>query len=118
MIKPASNEPFFKPKREFPKRSPGGFPVGPRTERRQKENRELNKLPLFVKNHCEIRIPGVCVKTIMLTWAHSKKSRFLVTSKDWQEAARCCLPCHDHIETLPHTEMKRLVTEAIKRRKL
>lgn len=106
--------PFFKPPRVFSKRGVNGFPIGPRTRRRQAENRKLNRLNI---RHCEIQIPNICVRNRMLTWAHSRKSRFLITSRDWQEAAKCCLPCHQYIEALPHKEMKRIVTEAIKRRK-
>jgi hypothetical protein len=108
-----SREPFFKEKREFPKRFGNGFPVGARTERRAKENAKLRKLDI---KHCEIRISPNCARNRMLTWAHSQKSRFLVTGADWQEAARCCLPCHDVIEALPHSEMKKCVCDAIRRR--
>lgn len=111
IAKPAG--PFFKEPRIFPKRGPNNFPIGARAERRAKENRELGKLDI---RRCEIRIPGVCVDRIMLTWMHSKKSRFLLTSKDWQEAARACQPCHQYGEDKGHKFMKRLVTEAIKRR--
>lgn len=109
-----STEAFFKPARQFPKRGPNGFPIGPRTERRASENRELNKLQI---RHCEIQISHNCARTSMLSWAHSQKSRFLVTKADWQEAARCCIPCHQEIEAMSHAEMKRLICEAIKRRK-
>lgn len=103
----------FKAPRTFPKRGINGFPIGPRTERRAKENAKLRKLKI---SRCEVRIKGICADRVMLTWAHSRKSRFLVTDKDWQEAARCCLPCHQHIEALSHNEMRRLVVEAIMRR--
>lgn len=49
----------------------------------------------------------------MLTWAHAQKSRFLVTDADWMEAARCCIPCHDHIEAFSHEEMAQVVRAAI-----
>lgn len=114
MIKPRSTVSFFKPPRVFGRRSVNGFPIGPRTERRAKENRQLAKLKI---TSCEIQVAGVCVRDRMLTWAHSRKSRFLLTSKDWQEAARCCLPCHQHIEALPHKEMHKLVVSAIKKRR-
>lgn len=117
MIKRREEGAFFKPPRNFCKRGPGNFPIGKQAKRRAAENRQLNKLPASVKNHCEVRIEGVCVKTIMLTWAHSQKTRFLTTSKDWQEAARCCLPCHDHIEALSHAQMKAIIVAAIQRRK-
>ena len=114
IIAPRSTDSFFKAPREFAKRGANGFPIGKRTKQRQAENAKLNKLEI---RSCEVRLPHRCVGSVMLTWAHSKKSRFLVTSKDWQEAARCCLPCHDFIESLPHSEMKRIVQEAIARRK-
>lgn len=114
MVKRQQEGAFFKPPREVKRRSANGFPIGKRTEKREAENRKLNRLKI---SECEIRIPGICVRHIMLTWAHSKKSRFLVLDRDWREAARCCLPCHDHIEALPHREMHRLVTAAIARRK-
>jgi hypothetical protein len=113
IVKP-QREAFFKPPREFKKRGVGGFPIGPRTERRAKENRELGKLKI---TRCEIRIKGICVDRIMLTWCHSLKSRFILDSKHWQEAARGCLPCHAYIEKLPHKEMAAIIRAAIKRRK-
>lgn len=114
IVKPAQTGAFFKPPREFKKRFPGGMPIGKQTERRAAENRQLAKHKI---NRCEIRIEGVCADNVMLTWAHSKKSRFLTTSKDWQEAARSCLPCHQHIEALPHKEMAAIILAAIKRRR-
>lgn len=106
---------FFKPERTFPRRSMNGFPIGKRTERRQSENKKLNKMLI---SRCEIRIPGVCVDRLFLTWMHSKKSRFILTDKDWQEAARACQPCHLFGESRGHKFMHALVTEAIAKRKL
>lgn len=114
IVKPPETGAFFKPPREFPKRSPGGFPIGRQRERRDAENRQLAKKHI---NRCEVRIEGICVDRIMLCWAHSKKTRFLTTSKDWQEAARCCLPCHQHIEALPHSKMRAIIVGAIHRRR-
>jgi hypothetical protein len=109
-----SNDAFFKPPREFKKRGPGGFPIGKRTKERAEANRDMNKQGI---RRCEIRIEGVCVGTIMLTWAHPTKSRYIVTKKDWRTAARCCLPCHQHIEALSHKKMKAIVLAAIAKRK-
>lgn len=105
--------PFFKPPREFKRRGVNGFPIGKRTEKRAKENRKLGKLGI---QHCEIRMPGICAGRRFLSWAHSQKARYLLTDKDWQEAARCCIPCHDTIEKMSHAEMKRIIREAIARR--
>lgn len=105
---------FFKEKRVFAKRMPNGFPVGKRTELRITHNIQLHKLGI---HRCEVMIGTRCTKTRFLTWAHSKKSRFLVTSKDWMEAARCCLPCHEVIEAMSHEKMAKIVRDAIARRK-
>lgn len=118
MIQPRNQESFFKPERTFAKRGANGFPIGKRTDKRAEMNRELNKLPDSVKKVCELRIKNACIGNRLLTWAHSQKSRFLTTDKDWKEAARSCLSCHRAIESMSHSEMKRLVTEAIKGRKL
>ena len=116
IVKPPETGAFFKPPREFPEAHPqaaslSGLGNGSGATR---ENRHLAKQKI---NRCEIRIEGICVDAIMLTWAHSQKTRFLTTSKDWQEAARCCLPCHQHIEALPHHKMCAIILAAIHRRK-
>lgn len=112
-----SYEPMWKEKRTFPARFPNGMPVGKRTLKRAEQNRELNKLPDSVKKHCELQISPNCTRTRLLTWAHSLKSRFILTDKDWQEAARACLPCHDVADSMKHSEMKALVLLAISKRK-
>ena len=84
--------------------------TGKRTKKRQAMNRRLNHLGI---NFCEIAISGTCVGSIMLSWAHSKKSRFLVTDEDWMEAARCCIPCHEKIEAMSHADMEAMVKKAI-----
>ncbi len=106
--------PNWKPERTFPKRFPNGFPQGRRTERRQKENAKLNNLGI---RHCELGISPYCYKTSGLTWCHSRKSRFLVTPEDWQDACRACLPCHSMAEEMSHADMFRAIRAAIARRK-
>lgn len=86
---------------------------GKRYDKRQAMNARLNKLGI---TRCEIGIrepKPICVGSIMLTWAHALKSRFLVTDEDWLRAARCCIPCHDFIEALPHGGMAAIVDRAI-----
>lgn len=119
MIK-APDGAFFKPKRVHPRRGANGFPIGPRTIRREKENAQLRKT--VKTKHCELgpvllEIYGFrgCTKRAT-NWAHSKKSRFLVTSRDYQEAAHSCLCCHDFVEPLGHKKMAAAVVAAIKRR--
>jgi hypothetical protein len=64
---------------------------------------------------CEIKLPG-CLRGWALSWAHSKKSRFLITDEDWMEAALACCECHKQVENMNHESMHRLVTEALGRR--
>lgn len=86
--------------------------VGPRTLKRQAMNRQLAKLGI---DHCEIRQPG-CWGRNSLTWAHSRKSRFLVTDTDWLTAARACLHCHRIIEQWSHMDMEAIVLYVIANR--
>jgi hypothetical protein len=119
-IKRQSDEAFFKPPREFPRRDAKGWPVGPQTKRREKENRKLNaSVPDSVKKVCETRIPGVCIGNRALTWSHAWKTRFNTTSALWQKAARSCLPCHQHCEEkMSHKERAAFIEAVIARRKL
>ena len=118
MVKRATDAPFFKEPRKFPARDAKNWPIGPRTKERQKQNAILNKLPPHIKNRCEIKLDG-CLVNKFLSWAHSKKSRFITTDQDWQEAARACGFCADALDhKMSHAEMRQRVTEAIKRRKL
>lgn len=112
-----SYAPMWKPKREFPKRFPSGFPHGPRTIKRQEQNKILNVRLPEIKKRCELNVSPHCTKVFSLSLAHSKKSRFITTDKDWQEAARSCLACHDVADSMSHAEMKRLILEAIAKRK-
>ncbi len=106
---------FFKEPRKFGPRFQNGFPVGKRTKERQRQNAKLRNLGI---RHCELGISPYCSKTSGLTWSHSRKSRFLVTPKDWQEAARCCAACHDLLDNhMGHAEMAKRVRDAISRRK-
>lgn len=91
--------------------------TGKRYKKRQAMNARLNKTAATLGiDRCEIKIEGRCVSRIQLTWAHALKSRFLLTDADWQRAARCCMPCHDFIESLSHGLMANHVDNAIARR--
>lgn len=125
MIKRRSDKAFFKPPREFPARSGNGkgFPIGPRTKARAAGNRELNKLSREITHRCELGQtglipPGVCIGDRMLQWCHAVKSRFIVTMKDWKQAARGCAACHDYVDHhCSHAKMKSIIEAAIARRK-
>lgn len=112
-IKPRQEGSFFKEPRKNVDRSPNGFPIGKRTKKRAAINHKLNKT-LHI-HECELKLHG-CWRIVKLTWAHTKKSRFLVTIRDWLTAARACIHCHDIIEALPHPEMKAIVEAAIAKR--
>jgi len=64
---------------------------------------------------CEIKLEG-CLRTFALSWAHSKKSRFLIEDSDWMEAALACPHCHGKIEAMSHEQMFEHVMKAIKAR--
>lgn len=95
-----------------------GLGIGKRTLKRRAMNARLKRM--FVENgypqECELKL-GKCQKTWALSWAHSKKSRFLITDEDWLEAALACQNCHNEIECLPHDQMKTIVIRAISSRK-
>ena len=65
---------------------------------------------------CELRYEGCWINNA-LSYAHSKKRRFICTEDDLREVALACVPCHQKIERLPHDEMERIVREVIERRK-
>lgn len=91
--------------------------AGKRTLKRRAMNRRIDAdLKARGIETCEIRIPGVCVRSILLSHAHSKKSRNIITDADWLEAALCCIPCHEKIELLKENEMGEIVRAAIARR--
>lgn len=94
----------------------GKLKAGKRTKKRIAMNARLKKMAEAKGIHqCEVRLDG-CLKTWALTWAHSKKSRFIVTDDEWMEAALACVHCHDKIEAMPHDQMYKIVTEAINNR--
>lgn len=64
---------------------------------------------------CELKLRG-CLVTWSLTWAHSKKSRFLITDDDWMTAALACVHCHDKVEEMSHEKMEAVILTAIVRR--
>lgn len=90
---------------------------GPRTKKRRAMNLRLKKLLLSLGiTACEIKLPG-CLRNFALSFAHSKKSRFLITEEDWMEAALACAACHDKLDNrMSHEEMNSLVKAAIANR--
>jgi len=55
----------------------------------------------------------VCYGTFALSFAHSKKRRFLQTEEDWREVALLCQPCHEKIEFSGHEEMYNAIIKII-----
>lgn len=90
--------------------------IGKRGRQRIAINRRLKAM--WVREgitSCELRLPG-CVRTFVMSAAHSKKSRYLITDEDWMTAALACCACHDQIEKLSHSAMESHVLTAIARR--
>ena len=64
---------------------------------------------------CELHWPHHCWHTEGLSWAHSKKRRF-IQGDEIYEVALLCPIAHDLAENLPHKEMYKLICEIIQRR--
>ncbi len=97
-----------------------------RTALRRNGKRSLKRLAMnarLKKRHaehgwpqtCELRLAG-CLKTWALSWAHSRKSRHLITEEDWMHACLSCAACHEKVEAVTHSEMFMLVSDAIRAR--
>jgi hypothetical protein len=90
--------------------------AGKRTLKRRAMNERLKRRSIELGiDSCEIKLEG-CLRKWALSWAHSKKSRFIVSDSDWMEAVLACPSCHAEIEGMSHEEMKRIVTETISKR--
>lgn len=94
------------------------FAAGKRTIKRIAMNKRLAKMFIDrgLPQTCEIKLDSGCMRTFSLSWAHSKKSRFIVSDSDWMEAALACPHCHGKIEAMSHEQMYEHVMEAIGRR--
>lgn len=57
----------------------------------------------------------LCFGTFGLSFAHSRKRRFIQTDEDWEEVALLCQPCHEKIEFSGHEamydEIRRIIGE-------
>lgn len=81
--------------------------------------REWSKVRARLKKTFEnlgITFCEICGSTFNLSFAHSKKRRFITSEAELTEVCLICIPCHQEIETLPHVEMHRKVIEIIERR--
>lgn len=86
--------------------------LGKKGKANQKNNRELKKIFTELNiDFCE-----VCGTRDGLTYAHSKKRRFITDDQSMKEVALLCLRHHIEIEALSHAEMYQKVTEIIERR--
>jgi hypothetical protein len=65
---------------------------------------------------CEIQLPG-CKRDSFLTFAHSRKRRYIKTQQQLEEVALACVLCHMRIEALPESEMTKIVQEIISERR-
>ncbi len=86
--------------------------LGKKSKANKKNNAELKQI--FTKlgiDFCEI-----CGCRFGLTWAHSRKRRFITTDEMMKHVALLCLPHHQEIERLPSLAMFQKVTEIIEKR--
>lgn len=84
-------------------------------KRTNKWNYMRQKLRMWFESRgitrCEI-----CNGIFGLSFAHSKKRRFIQTDEDWMEVALLCQKCHERVEHSGHEEMYKAITDIIKRR--
>ena len=66
---------------------------------------------------CELRISPDCKRDSWLSFAHSRKRRFITTEEQLREVGLACIPCHVELdERMSHEEMEEAVLKAIHRR--
>ena len=83
--------------------------MGKRTNKWNSVRAELKgKFESMGVTRCEL-----CYGTFGLSFAHSKKRRFIQTEEDWREVALLCQPCHEKIEFSGHEEMYNAITKII-----
>ena len=58
----------------------------------------------------------VCGSNFGLSFAHRQKRRFITEDTELKTVALLCIPCHQSIEQLPHSEMFKQITEIIEQR--
>lgn len=96
------------------KRSTKRIRPGRKTWANTKNNRELKK----IFDALGIRSCEKCGSTFHLTWAHSRKRRFINSDEGMKEVALLCCACHEKLERLPHSEMFAEINRIIERRDL
>ena len=91
--------------------------VGPRTKKRRVMNQRLKKrhIEKGYPQSCELKLDG-CLEAWALSWAHSRKSRFLQKDEDWMHACLACVSCHNKVEAMSHDAMFAVVSRAINNR--
>ena len=84
--------------------------MGKRTNKWNTVRRKLmEKFQRMGITRCEL-----CSGVFGLSFAHSKKRRFIQTDEDWNEVALLCQKCHERIEFSGHEEMYKSITDIIK----
>lgn len=66
---------------------------------------------------CEFNLSPDCKRDNWLSFAHSKKRRFITTDAELRECALACTPCHNELDLrMTHAEMYDAVRNVIARR--
>lgn len=105
------------PKTYKTKKPPKKLHAGAKTKSWEEARAELKKE--FAKRgitSCELRYKN-CWKDNALTFAHPDKRRYL-SKEDLRVVILICVVCHQSIEQLPREEMKKIVMDTIKKRKV
>lgn len=102
---------YAKKLREQPaKERKPAFKKGPKVKQWDADRAKL-KVAFFRAGitRCELGYTG-CMGNAFLTFAHSKKRRFVITKDDREEVALACQNCHNVIEHKSHVVMQGIVT--------
>lgn len=89
--------------------------TGKRTKKRIAANKILKeRFTEWGIFYCELRYEGCWGQG--QGFAHSKKSRFLITDQDFLEVALACNSCHNILEYSGHQNMYEVIVDTIKKR--
>jgi hypothetical protein len=66
---------------------------------------------------CELGYPG-CFRNNFLSFAHSKKRRYITSQEELEEVCLACQKCHDDVEYSGRKNMYNTVRSVIARRKV
>jgi len=110
-------EAFFKVEGKTGPKPKKPLKSGKRTAKRRAVVVKMKKLCASIGvASCELKMEPGCLRDWALGFAHSRKSRNIVTDAHWEECALACIKCHERIELLPEQDMGDVIRKVIANR--